>query len=311
VPGLIYPEGKKNVASNPHEYVKNLNDLPVPDFEGFELEKYLSPLPYLPLAASRGCYWNRCTFCSHAFSTCSFRQRQAERVFEDMTVLNEKTGACHFYFVDDAVPPRTLKSLSRIIKETGKRYRWGGEARFDRFFLRSDFSSFHEGGCRFLLYGLESCCQEILNAMNKGYDQKWVPTILERSHAAGIINWVFLFLGFPGESKEQAEMTMSFILENRHHIDMIAPGRFILTRHSPIYRNPGRYGILRVEEPSMEYDMITTFQFSQQGGIGSAEALEVLNRCRAKPEVHKFLRTFVTEVHLMFLGQSHFMNPFF
>jgi len=311
VPGLIYPEGKKNVASNPPEHVKNLQDLPTPDFQGFALEKYLSPLPYLPLAASRSCYWNRCTFCSHAFSSSSFRPRSAEKVFNDMIRLRDTTGARHFYFIDDALPPRTLADLSGLVTGRGEDFRWGGEVRFERYFLKSDFQSLYQGGCRFLLYGLESCCPEILKAMNKGYDRKWVPRILEESHRAGIINWVFLFLGFPGETREQAAMTMEFILNNREHIDMIAPGRFILTKHSPIYRNPGHYGILKVEEPSMEYDLITTFQFRQQKGLESSEAMELLNLYRAKPEVHKFLRAFVAEVHLMFLQQAHFSRPFF
>jgi anaerobic magnesium-protoporphyrin IX monomethyl ester cyclase len=311
VPNLIYPEGKKEINVNAPQYVRDLSELPVPDFSDLPLEKYLTPLPYLPISASRGCYWNKCTFCSHAFSNSTFRSRPAKKVFEEMMALNEKTGTRHFYFVDDALPPRTAATLPRLIKDSGKAFYWGAEVRFEHYFLKSDFQSLAEGGCRFLLYGLESCCRDVLQAMNKGYRQEWVSPILRNAHEAGIINWVFLFLGFPGEQKGQAVMTMDFIFNNRQNIDMIAPGRFILTRHSPVFRNPALYGITRVEEPSMEYDMRTTFQFLQSSGIGGEEISEIMNCFRTKPEVLKFLKTFVAEVHLMFFRQSHLQDNIF
>ncbi|HAD04840.1 MAG TPA: radical SAM protein, partial [Desulfuromonas sp.] len=38
------------------------------DFADFPLCDYLSPLPVLPVSASRGCYWGRCRFCPEASS---------------------------------------------------------------------------------------------------------------------------------------------------------------------------------------------------------------------------------------------------
>ena len=39
-----------------------------PDFSFASPAAYLSPLPILPVSASRGCYWRRCLFCPEAAS---------------------------------------------------------------------------------------------------------------------------------------------------------------------------------------------------------------------------------------------------
>ncbi len=304
VPGLIYPHGKKDVRINTPSLLPDLDELPTPDFEGLPMGRYLSPVPYLPLSASRGCYWNKCAFCSHHYSLSHFRSRRAESVLHDMKKLNERYGASHFYFVDDAIPPAIVTGLPEVIKKDHCQYFWGGELRFEKAFRDTDFSLVHQGGCRFLLFGLESSCQRMLDLMNKGIDSSMITEILKRSHQAGIINWVFLFLGFPGETEEEARMTMESIIRDRDHIDMIAPGRFVLTRNSEVYTNPSKFGITRVEKPDMDSDFKTTYAFLAEKGISPDEAQNILNEARIKPEIHKFLKLFVAEVHLMFLGKS-------
>ncbi|MGV8119146.1 MAG: B12-binding domain-containing radical SAM protein [Candidatus Xenobiia bacterium LiM19] len=304
VPGLIYPHGKKDVNMNAPSLISHLDELPSPDFEGLPLGHYLSPVPYLPLAASRGCYWNKCAFCSHHYSLSHFRSRTAESVLGDMKKLHERFGASHFYFVDDALPPALVTGLPPAIEKEHCQFYWGGELRFDRVFQNADFSLVHSGGCRFLLFGMESACQRVLDLMNKGIDSSMITEILKRSHQAGIINWVFLFLGFPGETGDEAQMTVESVIRDRDYIDMIAPGHFVMTRNSEISTNPAKFGITRVEKADMDSDFKTSYGFLAEKGISPDEAQKILNEVRTKPEIDKFLKPFVAEVHLMFLGKS-------
>jgi len=304
VPGLIYPHGKKEVKINAPSLLSHLDELPSPDFEGLPLGRYLSPVPYLPIAASRGCYWNRCAFCSHHYSLSSFRSRTTETVLGDMKKLRERFGASHFYFVDDALPPALVTGLPSAIEREHCQFYWGGELRFDRVFQNTDFSTIYRGGCRFLLFGMESACQRVLDLMNKGIDSSMITGILKNSHQAGIINWVFLFLGFPGETRDEALMTVEFVIRNRDYIDMIAPGHFVMTRNSEICTNPEKFGITRVEKADMDHDFKTSFAFLADKGISPDEASKILNDVRTKPEIDKFLKLFVAEVHLMFTGKS-------
>lgn len=306
VPGIIYPEGRKSVGCNEPQILKNMNEIPTPDFSGFKLKDYYSPKSYVPISGSRGCYWHKCAFCAHSFSLSAFRPRSPELICNDMKEINKTQSVNHFYFVDDALPISTLKRLPSIIEKSALNVYWGAEMRFDKAALNVDFSIAHRAGCRFLLFGLESKCQRILDLMNKGIDSKIVTEILNKSHNSGIINWLFLFLGFPGETEEESLSTMEFVLNNRSAIDMIAPGHFILSKNSVIYRNPLDYGIEKIEPVTMDYDLLLTFKYLAKNSQKPSEVKEILDSYKRKPEFSKFLREFVAEAHLMFFEKSHF-----
>ena len=61
VPNLIYIENN-NIIKNKKEYQEEFTDL-IPDFEGLPLQKYITHA--LPIQASRGCSWGKCTYCKH------------------------------------------------------------------------------------------------------------------------------------------------------------------------------------------------------------------------------------------------------
>jgi radical SAM superfamily enzyme YgiQ (UPF0313 family) len=63
VPNLIYKEGPEIIVNNLSSNGEDINSLPTPCSDGFPLDKYLSPELVIPVLSSRGCYWNRCTFC--------------------------------------------------------------------------------------------------------------------------------------------------------------------------------------------------------------------------------------------------------
>ncbi|MDQ7823072.1 MAG: radical SAM protein [Candidatus Eremiobacteraeota bacterium] len=304
VPGIIFPEGKKHMGTVAPPAPLPVNDLPTPDFQGLPLGRYFSPKIYLPLSASRGCYWNRCAFCNHSMSLSSFRMKKAARLIKEMESMAAATGASHFYFVDDAVPPAIISGLAELLPSAPPRFHWGGEVRFDKSLERLDFEKAAGAGCRFLLYGMESSCQRVLDLMRKGYDHRLAAKILSRAHRAGILNWIFLFLGFPGEKPEEAAATLEFIAEHNDLIDMIAPGKFILTDNTDVYRNPSLYGIEKVEERTMDYDLLTTFRYLATGSISADTATAMIENTRRRNAFSKFLKPFVTESHLMFLKKA-------
>jgi len=63
VPNLIYRDGFR-IRVNAPRPPEPADALPIPDFDGLPLDRYLAPLRVLPVAASHGCYWGRCAFCN-------------------------------------------------------------------------------------------------------------------------------------------------------------------------------------------------------------------------------------------------------
>jgi radical SAM superfamily enzyme YgiQ (UPF0313 family) len=306
VPGLIYSE-KKKIHSVPPVICSDLNRLPVPDYSDLELKKYYSPQIYLPIAASRGCYWGKCAFCTHHLSGMTYRSRNAESVFEEMKILHEKYNCKNFYFVDDAVPPALALNLSKLIKQEEKPFRWAAEFRAEKMMDDEYFNTLQQGGCRLALFGLESGCASTLGKMNKGWEMETISKAIRSCSDADIITWLFFMTGFPGESRIDALETFRFILGNNEYIDMIAGGTFVLTKNSQVFREPEKFGT-EILPADKEIDMPIVFPYKVKDGIQKQEAEKLLEALRNEPGTQKFLSPFVAETHMLFFRKNYFRS---
>ena len=89
VPNLVHLVNGKVVQNFKCESLQ-YDQLARPDFDQLPLRKYLMPYPVLPYMASRGCYWGKCTFCTHSHIYDSFyRKENEDRVAEDLTIRGE------------------------------------------------------------------------------------------------------------------------------------------------------------------------------------------------------------------------------
>ncbi|HEX7678999.1 MAG TPA: radical SAM protein, partial [Thermoanaerobaculia bacterium] len=246
-------------------------ELPPPRFDGLVIDEYLAPEPILPLLASRGCYWGRCAFCAHGHVYRErFRTQSAASVLETVDHLSKRYGAKCFYFVDEAIPPRTALTFADMIIAGHRPYRWFSEARFERAFDAPRLKRLHEGGCRMLIFGLESGVPRVLDLMEKGIDLQHAAAILRACTAAGIRTFVMFFVGFPSETRDEAARTLRFVEEHRESIDHMVSGQFVLEPHSPVFHNRERYGVTEVF-PYPD-DLKTWSQYHVGTGMTSSEA---------------------------------------
>lgn len=63
VPNLIYRDGSR-IRVNERKPQEKIRDMPLPDFDGLPLQRYLAPQLVLPLLTARGCYYGKCAFCN-------------------------------------------------------------------------------------------------------------------------------------------------------------------------------------------------------------------------------------------------------
>ena len=83
----------------------------------------------------------------------------------------------------------------------------------------------------------------IIPAINKGVDLDFREEIIKNSAKTGIWNFGYIMLGFPSETKEEAQKTISFIEENQDIIDNFTCSVFKLRKHSPIAQNPEKFNL--------------------------------------------------------------------
>ncbi len=277
VPNLIYKDDDQIRATRCLPPTK-ITHLPMPDFDGLPLERYLTPSLVLPLQTSRGCYHGKCAFCNVGYGHPSpYRQLAAERTVEHMLALKKRYGMRHIFFADEAISPRTLKDMAAVLEGLGSPLHWCGCVRFEKALKRELLERMARGGCRMLLFGLETASQPIMKYMAKGTQLDSMRRVLQDSARAGIWNHTFFFFGFPGETIDHAQETVNFVYEQQQAIHSASPGAFVLERYAPVHRSPETYGIRRVVQDP-DKDLAIYFEYEVEAGMDEATAELVVSR---------------------------------
>lgn len=244
IPNLIYRDGEDIKVNSISSEGEDINLLPAPCFDGFPLEQYLSPELVLPVLSSRGCYWNRCTFCDHGYGySGKYRPRDVELLFKDINDLRNKYDTRFFTFQDEGVAPKLISSLSDMIIENSLDISWLADSRFEPVFSLELGNKISRAGCKMIYFGLESANDRVRKCMDKGIVKENVLKICKYCSDAGIWTHLFLIFGFPTETRAEARETMDFILDNSSVIRSVAFGTFQLTKHSRVYENPGSFNV--------------------------------------------------------------------
>lgn len=189
-----------------------------PDYDCFSLGDYFSPEYILPYSASRGCYWNRCSFCPERAEGNPYRPLPDAQVVEDIQLLVKKKKPTLIHFLDNALRPSLLERLAE--KPLGAF--WYGFARITAHLADPDFGrALRRSGCLLLQIGLESGDQGVLDRMHKGIDLNIASRALQNLGKAGIASYVYLLFGTPAESEAEARRTLDFAVRNAEWIDFL------------------------------------------------------------------------------------------
>jgi len=293
VPGLIHMRDGKRFT-NPAEAPLGLNELPLPDFSDFNLQKYHSPIPVLPYLSSRGCPWRRCAFCTHQKTYLDYREEDTSITAGRLSALHEKYNVSHFCLVDEMVRPRRLERIATDLLTGGVQIHFSAYAKPSGFSPRL-LENAHRAGLRLLMWGLESASQRLLDLMCKGTNSKEIGTILSSARKAGVWNLLFVILGFPTETRAEWLSTLDFLESNQESVHALSRSRFILVEGSDVFSNPQLYGIKRVidrprrDPVSIAYDYeVTEGLTPEEGAVMFEQSLARLSGIGASPWFGQF-----------------------
>jgi len=241
IPGIIYRTKENLIVNNgKRKAVKNIDDFPFPDWELFDIQHYLKAglkhgashswfypkdkAVVMPINTARGCIF-KCTFCHYVFWHDPYRHRSSENVIAEIKSLKEKYGANFFNFWDELsfhkIGPAE-KFLDELIKADLKIH-WTCAIRADLMGKNVDAKGnpiprerrlnlakkFVEAGCVSAGYSLESGNDKILETMNKKVKSEYFHEQVKICREAGLITNTSLVIGYPEETKETIDETMS------------------------------------------------------------------------------------------------------
>ena len=283
-----------------------LDRLPAPDFGDFPLADYITPAPVLPIITSRGCYWGKCTFCSHTLPYGGgVRFRSAGQVVDEMETQMQRYGVRHFLFVDEAISPRTMRQLSQTILDRELDVRYGTEGvRVEQAFNEALLQQAHDSGLRWLYVGIESATQRLLDLIEKGTDIETTERFIETCRHLGIVPQLSFIVGLPSTTIEELQGEIEFM--KRYPMDASS---YVLLLGSPMHERPQDFGV-RIEEQQVMYRTpagsvhAPRFYFTVDRGLSPVQADAIVE---AAGPMRK-MRPHLGEVHATVLADTDFFR---
>lgn len=237
-----------------------------PVYDGLLMDRYfglfemLNPVTRLwsdgrwnKLVLAHGCCWRRCAFCDTSVDYIGrYDPACAATVCDWMASVIAATGFNGFHFVDEALPPARLDGLCDEILRRGLHVEWWGNIRFEKRFSEALIQKMAAAGCIAVTGGLETCCDRTLKLMRKGITVAGAEEVCTAFAQAGIMTHAYLMYGFPSQTLDETFQGLKTVRRWMAEgiLDSAYWHRFALTAHSEIAREPERFGIRLLPEPS-------------------------------------------------------------
>ena len=266
---FVCEKGKVVLKSDAREHDVPQKLAGTPTYDGLPLGDYLSIFEMLnpmhriwsdgrwnKLTLAHGCYWKKCNFCDVNLDYIGrYEASPADLLVDRMEALITETGQSGFHFVDEAAPPAVLRAMSEKLLERKVAVTWWGNVRFEKTFTPEMATLMARGGCVAVSGGLEVASDRLLKLMNKGVTVEQVARVTHALTQAGIMVHAYLMYGFPTQTEQETIDSLERVRQ------LFAAGciqsaywhRFSATAHSPIGRDPARFGIRLKPEPRVTF----------------------------------------------------------
>jgi radical SAM superfamily enzyme YgiQ (UPF0313 family) len=234
IDGICYKENGNITKNKPREVIKDIDEIPSPDWEIFDIEFYINemsvavnePLPpiprdeirVLPINTARGCPY-KCTFCYHTFIAKKYRWRSGETIVDEMRHYHELHGINYFVFNDELTffSIKQTEEFADAMLASELPVYFDADCRSDLFSKDEHVEVAHKlkrGGCMSLSYSLESADSDILNWMNKKLTPENYARQVSILDQAGLASLTSIVIGYPNETEQTIKATIDVCIEN-------------------------------------------------------------------------------------------------
>ena len=272
IPNLIMKDPASGAIRQGPAWTLDLADGDAPDYSDLGLDRYLAPARLLLYSPTRGCYWNKCSFCCYGFNQSGrhlYREIPVAQAVADLRLLQEEFKVSNFYLSCDVLAPAYAIDLARRIIAEGLDIRWSTDLRIEASYTPENCRLLYQAGLRAVAFGIESGADRVLRLMNKGIKAELIRRINRNFHQAGIATSWMTFLTHPGETPQEAMQTLDLIETESAMIDQFIVGDFNLSPGSLIACRPGQYGIESVYHTAG--DLFRLFPLYRMAETGDGE----------------------------------------
>lgn len=246
-PGLLLNVDGKVIDTGDQDLIKDLDQVPPPDFSDYTFENYLSPT-CLPILSSRGCP-NRCIFCNERPFWKTFRYRKAESIFEEVQLQLTRYPSVNFLEFEDSLVNGMIRELDRfaeLLIESGLKLSWSGQAAIRKEMTPELLTKLKRSGCICLAYGLETSSSSLMSKVGKVLAKGADVNDIAEAHGKTNLNAVYnIMFGLPGETEEDVFDTHEFLRRNKDYSVTVNPSPSFcgFAPGTLVYEDPQKHGV--------------------------------------------------------------------
>jgi len=232
VKGISYKKNGKTFHNQDREF-SNSEDLDKMPFVSEIYNKHLnirdyflsqSLYPEIQIFTGRGCP-NKCTFCSWPVTLMGkkYRSRSAENIADEFEYVQEELPEVKEIFIEDdtfTINKKLVKAFCEEVKRRKIDVAWSCNARANLDY--TTMKAMKDAGCRLLIVGYESGCDDMLQNIKKGVNTEQMKAFTKEAKKARLMIHGDFIIGLPGETKETADKTLKFIKELKPNILQVA-----------------------------------------------------------------------------------------
>ncbi len=209
IDGIAYRDSGIKITRE-RRLIENLDELPPPAKHLFPLSRYLALDVHASILTGRGCPFN-CIFCvGSKMGGRRVRYRNPKLIVDEVEQA-VASGFTEINFEDDhlTLNHQHLNALCDEIMARGLKFNWSAFSRVDTV-NPEILHKMKQAGCTWLLYGVESGNQEILDIIKKKITLEKVRDAVRMAQEAGIGIIASFIVGLPGETAETLKQTLQF-----------------------------------------------------------------------------------------------------
>jgi radical SAM superfamily enzyme YgiQ (UPF0313 family) len=267
VKGIIFKDEKGDIVrTQPRPEIEDIDSLPYPDYDGFNVEKYLERrLPatdferalghdnprMIDMVSSRSCPFS-CTFCFHT-SGKKYRQRSLESFFKEAEYVIQKYDANIIALNDELFSVNSDRMLK--FAEMAKKYKikWMAQIKVNPPVGVDLLKQLKDSGMIYISFGLESVNNIILRSMKKKITSEQINSALRTAYDARICFGGNFLLGDPAETVKTANDTIRWWANYPELNTNLGVGNRIITfPGTPIYQQAVNKGVIKDEVKYLE-----------------------------------------------------------
>jgi len=275
VKGLIYKHNDKIYIEKP-DLNYDINKSAIISLDGIKLDNYYTPDIIMPIQATKGCYWGKCSFCGLHYPAKKYRLKKPQNVVDEIEFLNKNYGIKIFEFIDEALHPLYLEKIADDILSRNLKIKYVCCARLENgIYSQKMCEKLYLSGLRLIEFGFETAVERLYKKLNKGIEFNNRLEIVELFAKSGIWTYIYAIIGYPSETKEEALKTINLAADNNHIIDTLFIHPFWLDKKAPIIKNYKKHNITKIRT-NLNDIFCQKCSFDSDSGMNTKEINDLL-----------------------------------